>query len=221
MTLELTRPAEYLQLVDPQKGTVDRRIFSEQSIYEMELEQIFARCWNFVAHESQIPNPGDFFMNFIGEDRVIAVRDKQGQPQVLLNTCRHRGNAVCRAEEGHATSFMCTYHGWTYDLQGKLVGVPGFKDYYHEDLDRDEWGLVKARVDSYKGFIFACLDPEAPSLDEYLGAVGRMGIDQLVARGDTMVIGGITKYTIQCNWKFAVDNVWDYYHASITHASAG
>src|SRR5207302_1103208 len=86
---------------------------------------------------------------------------------VLLNTCRHRGNAVCRAEEGHATSFMCTYHGWTYDLQGKLVGVPGFKDYYNEDLNRDEWGLVSAaKVDSYKGFVFATLDPEATAPQE-------------------------------------------------------
>src|SRR5438270_345197 len=170
MTLELTRPSEFLDLVDSQKGTVDRRIFSAQHIYEMELEQIFARCWNFVAHESQIPNPGDFFQNYIGEDRVIAVRDKEGGLQVLLNTCRHRGNAVCRAEEGHASSFMCTYHGWTYDLQGKLVGVPGFKDYYHEDLNREEWGLISAaKVDSYKGFIFATLDPEAPDFNEYLG----------------------------------------------------
>jgi nitrite reductase/ring-hydroxylating ferredoxin subunit len=95
-----------------------------------------------MAHESQVPNAGDFFLNYIGEDRVIVVRDKEGGVQVLLNTCRHRGNAVCRAEEGHATSFMCTYHGWTYDLKGALVGVPGFKDYYHEDLKREEWGLI-------------------------------------------------------------------------------
>src|SRR5437762_742996 len=149
-----------------------------------ELERIFGRAWNFMCHESQIPNPGDFFMNYIGEDRVITVRDKEGNPQVLLNTCRHRGNAVCRADEGHATSFMCTYHGWTYDLQGKLVGVPGFKDYYHEDLNREEWGLITAaQVESYKGFIFATLDAEAPALPEYLGDVGRMAIDLLAERG--------------------------------------
>src|SRR4249919_2989796 len=152
MTLELNR-REWLDLVDRQKGLVDRRIFHDADIYELELERIFARAWNFVAHESQIPNPGDFYCSFIGEDRVICVRDKQGGLNVLLNTCRHRGNAVCRAEEGHASSFMCTYHGWTYDLKGALVGVPGFKDYYHEDLDREQWGLVAApHVDSYLGF---------------------------------------------------------------------
>src|SRR5262245_46921735 len=173
MTLEATRPHDFLGMVDGEKGLVDRQIFSDQEIYDMELERIFARAWNFMCHETQIPNPGDFFLSYIGEDRVICVRDKQGGLNVLLNTCRHRGNAVCRAEEGHATSFMCTYHGWTYDLKGHLVGVPGFKDYYHEDLNREEWGLVAApKVDSFKGFVFATLDPEAPTLDDYLGETG-------------------------------------------------
>ena len=125
---------DYRSLVDLDHGTVDRRIFFADDIYETELRRIFARAWNFMCHESQIPNPGDFFLNFIGEDSVIATRDRDGNLQVLLNTCRHRGNAVCRAELGHATSFMCTYHGWTYDLEGKLIGVPGYKNFYHEEL---------------------------------------------------------------------------------------
>src|SRR6476660_1219373 len=184
MTIELTRSADFLRMVDAEKGTVDRQIFSDEQIYQLELEKIFARAWNFMAHESQVPNPGDFFQTYIGEDRVIVVRDKEGGVQVLLNTCRHRGNAVCRAEEGHATSFMCTYHGRTYDLKGALVGVPGFKDYYHEDLRREEWGLISAAgVDSYRGFVFATLDPEAPSLVEYLGDTAPIGMNQLLARG--------------------------------------
>jgi phenylpropionate dioxygenase-like ring-hydroxylating dioxygenase large terminal subunit len=221
MTLELGR-RQWLDLVDRKKGLVDRRIFHDADIYQLELERIFARAWNFVAHETQIPNPGDFFMNYIGEDRVIVVRDNDALPQVLINSCRHRGNAVCRAEEGHATSFMCTYHGWTYDLKGRLVGVPGFKEVYHEELDRENWGLIKAaQVDSYKGFIFANMDPEAPGLHEYLGEVGRIGLNQLAARDDLKIVKGIQKWTIDCNWKFAADNVWDYYHGALTHASAG
>ncbi|MGE0687613.1 MAG: aromatic ring-hydroxylating dioxygenase subunit alpha, partial [Dehalococcoidia bacterium] len=219
MTLELNR-REWLGLVDRTKGLVDRRIFHDADIYQLELERIFARAWNFVAHESQIPNPGDFFMNYIGEDRIIVVRDNDGLPQVLINSCRHRGNAVCRAEEGHATSFMCTYHGWTYDLKGRLVGVPGFKEVYHEELDREQWGLITGRCETYRGFIFACMDPEAPSLDEYLGEVGRMGIDWITHLGDVVVAPGVQKWVINCNWKFAVDNVWDHYHATITHSSA-
>ena len=118
------RDEEMYALVDTEAGLVDRRIFSGEDIYELELERIFARAWNFMATTPRSPTPGDFFMTFIGEDRVICVRDNDGNPQVLVNTCRHRGNAICRAEEGHATSFMCTYHGWTYDLKGNLVGVP-------------------------------------------------------------------------------------------------
>jgi phenylpropionate dioxygenase-like ring-hydroxylating dioxygenase large terminal subunit len=221
MTLELSRPADFLRLVDAEKGTVDRSIFSADEIYQLELERIFARAWNFMAHESQVPNPGDFFQTYIGEDRMIVVRDKEGGVQVLLNTCRHRGNAVCRAEEGHATSFMCTYHGWTYDLKGRLVGVPGFKDYYHEDLNREEWGLVTAaKVDSYCGFIFATLDPDAPALADFLGEVGRLAIQLHTIRGDMKVVGGIQKYIIGCNWKLAVDNLWDFYHPQISHSSA-
>ena len=221
MTLEMTRPDYFLGLVDKNTGTVDRSIFSDQEIYELELERVFARAWNFVCHDSQIPNSGDFFMTFIGEDRVIVVRDNDGLPQVLLNTCRHRGNAVCRAEEGHASSFMCTYHGWTFDLQGKLVGVPGFKEVYHEELDRGSWGLITAaKVDSYKGFIFATMDQDAIDLDEYLGDVGRIGLNLMAERGNMAVVPGIQKYTIPCNWKFAADNVWDFYHARLSHASA-
>jgi phenylpropionate dioxygenase-like ring-hydroxylating dioxygenase large terminal subunit len=219
MTLQLNRQ-EMLGLVDRKKGLIDRRIFHDREIYELELERVFARAWNFVAHDSQIPNPGDFFMNYIGEDRIIIVRDNDGLPQVLVNSCRHRGNAVCRAEEGHASSFMCTYHGWTYDLKGRLVGVPGFKEVYHEELDRESWGLIRARVETYRGFIFACMDPEAPDLNEYLGEVGRLGIDQVAVRGQVVVAPGIQKWVINCNWKFAVDNVWDHYHAPITHSSA-
>jgi hypothetical protein len=216
-----SRTEQFSNLIDKERGLIDRRLFSDPDIYQAELEQIFARCWNFVAHDSLIPNPGDFFMTFIGEDRVIVVRDNDMKPQVLINSCRHRGNAVCRADEGHATSFMCTYHGWTYDLQGRLVGVPGFKEVYHEELDRENWGLIKAaKVDSYGGLIFATMDPEATSLDEFLGEIGKLSIDYFNLPGRGKVVKGVQKWSVACNWKFAVDNVWDWYHVVLTHASS-
>ena len=207
--------------VDANTGTVDRVIFSDQAIYELELERIFARAWNFMCHESQIPNKGDYFLSFIGEESVICTRDKTDTLQVFINSCRHRGNAVCRAESGNARSFLCTYHGWTFGLDGKLIGVPGYKDLYHEDLKREEWGLISAgKVQSYKGFVFATMDPEAVDLYEYLGEVGRIGLDLCTARGDVIAVEGVQKNQIGCNWKLAVDNLFDFYHPQISHASA-
>jgi phenylpropionate dioxygenase-like ring-hydroxylating dioxygenase large terminal subunit len=219
--MQIDRTKDFRHMIDAEKGTVDRAIFSDQEIYDLEMERIFARAWNFMCHESQIPKPGDFFLSYIGEESVIATRDRKGGLQVFLNTCRHRGNAVCRAESGNAKAFFCTYHGWTYDLEGKLIGVPGYKEFYHERLDRAKWGLVSAaKVESYKGFVFATMDPDAPSLEDFLGAVGRLGLDMVAARGEMVMFEGIQKNVIGCNWKMAVDNLFDWYHVQITHASA-
>ncbi len=101
-------------LVDADQGLLSRRIFIEQDIYEQELENIFARCWLFLCHESQIPDAGDFFTSYMGEDPVLVWRDTGGKVNAFLNICRHRGNRLCRAHGGNAASFSCAYHGWVY-----------------------------------------------------------------------------------------------------------
>lgn len=207
--------------VDSEKGTVDRSIYSDPEIYRRELKNIFARAWNFMCHESQLPEIGSYFMNYIGEDEVIVVRDQNNEVRVLLNSCPHRGNSVCRAEQGKTRRFLCTYHGWNFELDGGLIGMPGISEYYRNDIDKEQWGLARAaKVESYKGFVFATMDPEAPSLDEYLGWVGRLGIDLMASRGELEVVDGIQKNRLQCNWKLAVDNVYDWYHPKISHGSA-
>lgn len=208
-------------LFDPQTGWLDRRVHSDAALYQLELERIFARGWNFMCHEFQLPNPGDYFINYIGEDQVICVRDEEGRINVLLNTCRHRGNALCRAEQGRAKSFICSYHGWNYGLDGRLIGVPGQSTYYRGDFDRSRLGLVKARAESYLGFHFATMAEDAPSLYDYLGDVGRTGLGMVCAYGDVEVVDGVQKNVIDCNWKIAVDNLFDWYHVMYSHASAG
>ncbi len=206
---------------DVENGILDRRIYSDQAIYQEELRKIFARAWNFMCHETQIPEAGDFFMNFIGEDEVIVVRDRAGEVQVLLNSCPHRGNTVCRAEQGRTASFLCSYHGWNFDLTGELVGMPGEDTFYRDDIDKTQWGLGKAaQVASYKGFVFATLDPGAPPLEEYLGWVGRLGIDTLATHGDLVAVEGVVKNRVKCNWKLAVDNLYDWYHVKVSHGTA-
>jgi nitrite reductase/ring-hydroxylating ferredoxin subunit len=207
--------------VSLERGEVDRRIYSDPEIFELEMERIFARAWLFLCHETQIRNAGDFFQSVMGRDNVLVVRQKEGGVRALLNTCAHRGNAVCRAEEGNAKSFLCTYHGWSYGIDGTLKGVPGFKNFYDGELIKAEHGLPPvAQVASYKGFVFGTNDPTAPPLEEYLGAAGRLGLDLLACRGDMAVVPGIQKFVIDCNWKFALDNLFDWYHPQVTHASA-
>ena len=209
------------ELVSLERGEIDRRIYSDPAIFELEMERIFARSWLFLCHQSQIPEPGDFFQSVMGRDNVLVVRQRDGSIKAMLNTCAHRGNAVCRAEEGNAKSFLCTYHGWSYGIDGRLNGVPGFSNFYQGELDKSKHGLAQvAQVADYKGFIFGTHDASAPPLTEFLGAAGRLGLDTIALRGDMEVVPGIQKFVIECNWKIAVDNLFDWYHPQITHASA-
>ena len=137
-------------LVSLERGEVDRRIYSDPAIFEREMEQIFGRAWLFLCHESQIPEPGDFFASVMGRDNVLVVRQKDGSIRAMLNTCAHRGNAVCRAEEGNAKGFLCTYHGWSYGIDGRLVGVPGYRNFYDGEVDKNRLGLTPvAQLASY------------------------------------------------------------------------
>jgi 3-phenylpropionate/trans-cinnamate dioxygenase alpha subunit len=197
-----------LGLVDAENGLVSRRIFIEQEIYDKELHQIFARCWLFLCHESQIPQPGDFFTTYMGEDPVLVVRDTAGQVRAFLNVCRHRGNRLCRADSGNAASFTCAYHGWTYRNDGRLVGVPYFKEAYHNELNREHWALVPVpQLANYKGLLFATFDAKAPPLREYLGEM-TWYLDAFFDRreGGIEVIGGMHKWVMPCNWKFPAEN---------------
>jgi ethylbenzene dioxygenase alpha subunit len=206
--------------IDLDKGWVDRRIFWEREIYERELEQIFARCWLFVAHDSQVEKPGDFIITSMGEDGVIVARGQDKRVRVFLNACPHRGNKVCFADVGATRSFICNYHGWAFGLDGALRGMPEQALYEATPgFDMKDWGLKQARVESYKGLVFATFDDTAPSLGDYLGDF-RWYLDAVldVEEGGTEFLPGATRWTMQCNWKVAADNfAGDIYHALWTH----
>ena len=156
----------------------------------------------------------------MGRDNVLTVRQKDGSIKAMLNTCTHRGNAVCRAEEGNTKAFMCTYHGWSFDLAGNLIGVPDTDLFYKGDLDKSKYGLRPGGADGQLPRVrLRTMDETAPPLEEYLGPMGRISIDLLAAR-DVEIIPGIQKFIIDCNWKFAVDNLFDWYHPQVTHMSA-
>ena len=210
-------------LVDTDSGLISRRIFIEDEIYQEELERIFARCWLFLCHETQIPKPGDFITTYMGEDSVLVMRDTSGRVDAFLNVCPHRGNRLCRADNGNASAFICAYHGWTFGNDGNLKAVPNLQDAYYNDLNLSEWGLVQvAQLDIYKGLVFATFDKNAPSLMDYLGEM-TWYLDSFFDRreGGVEVIGGVHKWIIPCNWKLPAENFGgDAYHVAWNHLSA-
>ncbi len=220
----MMRSAEYLKsLIDLDNGRISPEIFIDEGIYRLEQEKVFGRNWLFLAHDSMIPNPNDFFTTYMGSDPVIVARQADGSVKAFLNACRHRGMRVCRAGSGNARTFMCTYHGWTYDTSGALVNVPNLEDAYFNALNRGDNGLVQvAQVDSYKGLIFGNFDPTAPSLEEHLGDL-RYYIDGWVDHvdGGVEVLPGVVRWTINANWKLAAEQfAGDTYHAPVSHASS-
>lgn len=212
--------------LDLAEGLVPRWIFTDPAVYELEQQQIFRRCWLFLGHEGQIPNAGDYITTRMADTNIIVCRDVDGRVNALVNSCRHRGNSVCRTDGGNSRTFTCPYHGWAYDLQGKrvesggLINVPGIKPFYHDKLDLSEWGLVPvAKVESYRGLVFGTFDAQAPTLEEYLGEM-RWALDMILDRGDLRPAPGVVRWRSDANWKFAADNGGDNAHVQVTHRSA-
>lgn len=214
--------ADISALFDEENGRIDPRIYTDEALYQQELELIFGRSWLLMGHETQIPKPGDFMTQYMGEDPVIVSRQRDGSIRVFLNQCRHRGMRICRADAGNAKSFTCSYHGWAYDTAGNLVSVP-FQREAFPNLKKEEWGPLQARVETYKGLIFANWDAGAPDLDTYLGEA-KFYMDHMLDRTEagTVALPGIQKWVIPCNWKFAAEQFCsDMYHAGTTSHLSG
>ncbi len=210
------------KLVDLEHKTVSPLVFTDPQVYRAEQERVFGRCWLYVAHESQLPQVGSFLTNSMGEEPVLVCRDGEGRVRVFVNSCRHRGARVCRVDEGRAQRFECPNHGWTYDLAGRLIGVPRYQEAYYGELRREEWGLLEVpRVSLYRGLVFASFSEEGESLEDYLGEI-RWYLDLLLNRtaGGWEVLPGAHRWALKGNWKLAAEQFGgDNYHVSSTHGS--
>jgi salicylate 5-hydroxylase large subunit len=208
----------------PEQGPsrVPNWVYTDPDIFARETERIFgANDWLYVCLEAEIPNPGDFQRSQLGPREVVAVRGRDGEINVLLNSCAHRGMQFCTANHGSAKEFTCPYHQWTYDLQGNLLGLPFRRGYRAQggmptDFQTEAHGLQRLAVTCRHGVVFASFGAPNESLETYLGP-GMLGWFDRVFDGRDLVVLGHMRQRIASNWKLMFENIKDPYHASLLH----
>jgi benzoate/toluate 1,2-dioxygenase subunit alpha len=206
----------------PDDFRVSGRVYTDAELFRLEMKNVFGRCWIYLGHESEIPAPGAFKTAYLGLTPVILSRAEDGRIHAMLNRCRHRGSVICRSHTGNAKRFQCPYHGWVYGLDGTLQGIAKHKGGYPDDFDKASYGLMAVpRVASYRGLVFANLDPAAHELLDYLGEARHL-LDIHLDRapsGEIELVHGAHRTEYRGNWKLQVENSTDGYHGDVVHES--
>jgi p-cumate 2,3-dioxygenase subunit alpha len=199
---------------------INREAYRSAEIFEKEKQLIFAKCWLYVGHASEIPNKGDFVARTVGGGDLIFMRGRSGEVGAFFNSCTHRGTRVCRERRGTAKSFSCPYHGWVYNTEGKLVSMNATN--FVADINADgALDLRKvARLDQYRGFYFVNYNPAAISLIDFLAGTTEF-LDSMCdqTEAELVVLPGEHSYSINANFKYLCENSYDGYHLLPVHVS--
>lgn len=203
---------EIIQLIDSQRErhSLAREFYTDPDIYDRDIERIFLRSWQYAGHVSEIPERGDWLLfDFAGES-VIVARDLEGNINAMLNVCRHRGSRVCIERKGCNKRLICRYHGWTYDLDGKLVGASRMND----DFDKSGIGLKRIQVEVLDGMIFVNFAEQPAPF-----APVREGLADCLRPYDLAHarVAHRQTYPIKANWKLSVENYCECYHCAPAH----
>ena len=211
------------QLVGWREGRISPVAYFDEDLYTFEQERVFGSGWIPVGHAGTVGAPGEYVTNHIGEVPIIILRYANGTIRAFINRCRHRGNMVCMFDRGVAHSFTYSYHGWTYGLDGRLVGVPRERDLYGAGFGRADWGLEEIGLADFKGLLFATLDKTASPFESWLGEDARWWLETFVLAdpvGGLEMLPGWHRVRVPGNWKLmAEDFIGDNYHVALTHAS--
>ena len=188
--------------------------YYDADFLELEKERVFRPSWQVVCHESDIPQRGDWHtLEYIGES-VIVVRGEDSQLRAFTNVCRHRGSRLVDGAKGCAKKLVCPYHAWTYDLDGKLTGVPDAASY--PTLDKSSSGLAPVDLEVWRGFVFVRLfDDGGPSVAQMMAPY-----DDLIAPyrfEELSALGRVTLRPRDVNWKNVGDNYSDGLHITVAH----
>ncbi|MER7730361.1 aromatic ring-hydroxylating dioxygenase subunit alpha [Streptomyces erythrochromogenes] len=204
---------------DAPGSALPARYYTDPAIAAAETRHVFAASWQLVCHESDLPDPGSRLAATVADREVVVVRTEDGGLAAHLNVCRHRGTRLVTNPEPAGKAIRCPYHGWTYRLDGSLVGAPEARQI--PCLDKPSLGLFPARAESFLGFVFVNLDPDAVPLAESCAglaeAVGHYAGADLVPVGRARIHDLAGAEVQHANWKVAVDNYLEGYHVPVAH----
>ncbi|HZN99465.1 MAG TPA: Rieske (2Fe-2S) protein, partial [Gemmatimonadales bacterium] len=163
--------------------TLPRRYYVAPEIFSLEFERIFAQRWLCVGREEQIANRGDYFLQAIGTESIIVLRDRTGSLQAFYNVCRHRGTRLCEEHRGRfSETIQCPYHAWTYSLDGRLIGAPSSGEI--EGFAKADYPLHRVGIESWEGFLFINLaeepEPFAQAYEPVIRRFTRFNLPKLV-----------------------------------------
>lgn len=198
-----------------------REMFTDEDLFELEMEYIFEGNWIYLAHESQVANINDYYTTKIGRQPVFITRNKDGELNAFINSCSHRGATLTRFKHGNKGTFTCPFHGWTFNNSGKLLKIKdpnntGYPESFNCNGSHD---LKKvARFASYRGFLFASLNADVQELEDFLGESKKI-IDMIADQSPDglEVLRGSSTYVYEGNWKLQAENGADGYHVTATH----
>jgi benzoate/toluate 1,2-dioxygenase alpha subunit len=223
MIQDLLKKLEAAVIDDPVTGAFKchREMFTNPEIFELELKHLFEGNWIYLAHESQIPHPNDYYTTHIGRQPIFISRNKTGELNAFINACSHKGAMLCRHKRANKATFTCPFHGWTFNNSGKLLKVKdptdaGYPDGFNTEGSHDLTRV--ARFESYRGFLFGSLNANVLPLKEHLGEAASI-IDLIVDQSPDgiEVLRGSSTYVFNGNWKIQAENGADGYHVSAVH----
>ena len=199
--------------------TLPGSAYADPAFFAREQEGVFERMWFCAVRADDVPSPGSFRTVQVGRESVIVSRSRTGV-RAFLNVCRHRGAQICTSAAGQVKrNFQCSYHAWTYDLDGKLIAAPNLTSM--PDVDRVEYGLRRVHVREWLGYVWVCLADEPPSFeDDVHGAVvTRLGsLAKIESYGvENLALGRRVSYDVKANWKLIVENFMECYHCATIH----
>jgi phenylpropionate dioxygenase-like ring-hydroxylating dioxygenase large terminal subunit len=188
-------------------------IYDDAEVHALEQERIFRRSWQLVCHLSDVPRAGDWQSLVIGRETIIVIRGEDGAVRALSNVCRHRAARLVDGAEGCARKLVCPYHAWSYELDGRLTGVPGKRDY--PAFDMADYGLHRFPVEVWRGFIFVNIEGAGPSVAEMMAPYE----DEFAPyRFEEMrALGRVVMRPRAVNWKNIADNYSDGLHIPVAH----